>query len=76
MRARSRPRCLVAPDAPDAPTADRADANCMQVVLNLATMDVPGTIVCELSDKDNESLVQLVGQGKVRCSPTHPTGSP
>jgi hypothetical protein len=52
---------------------DTADAEVLQVVLNLTTLDLaPGcSVVAEVRDVDNEPLVQLVGGDLVKTVTSH-----
>ena len=50
---------------------DKADAEVLQVILNLSNLDLAGHVVAEVRDKDNEALIHLIGrEASRRLSPT------
>ena len=51
--------------------ADKADAEVLQVVLNLSNLDLKGHVVAEVKDKDNEALIHLIGRGNVETVVSH-----
>lgn len=52
-------RSIIVLSDPNLPN-NEADANILQVVLNLSTMNVTGTVVAEMREFDNETLVHLI----------------
>ena len=51
--------------------ADKADAEVLQVILNLTNLDLSGHVVAEVRDKDNEALIHLIGRGNVETVVSH-----
>ena len=51
--------------------SDKADAEVLQVVLNLSNLDLKGHVVAEVKDKDNEALIHLIGRGNVETVVSH-----
>ena len=51
--------------------SDKADAEVLQVVLNLSNLDLIGHVVAEVKDKDNEALIHLIGRGNVETVVSH-----
>lgn len=50
---------------------DQADAEILQVILNLNNMQLAGHVVAEVRDKDNEALIHLIGRGNVETVVSH-----
>jgi hypothetical protein len=50
---------------------DQADAEILQVILNLNNMSLSGHVVAEVRDKDNEALIHLIGRGNVETVVSH-----
>ena len=50
---------------------DKADAEVLQVVLNLANHEKEGHVIAEVRDKDNEALIHLIGRGQVETVVSH-----
>ena len=50
---------------------DKADAEVLQVILNLSNLDLAGHVVAEVRDKDNEALIHLIGRGNVETVVSH-----
>jgi hypothetical protein len=50
---------------------DKADAEVLQVILNLANLKLSGHVVAEVRDKDNEALIHLIGRGNVETVVSH-----
>ena len=51
--------------------SDKADAEVLQVVLNLSNLNLQGHVVAEVRDKDNEALIHLIGRGNVETVVSH-----
>ena len=51
--------------------SDKADAETLQVVLNLSNLSLKGHVVAEVRDKDNEALIHLIGRGNVETVVSH-----
>ena len=51
--------------------SDKADAETLQVVLNLSNLALKGHVVAEVKDKDNEALIHLIGRGNVETVVSH-----
>ena len=51
--------------------SDKADAEVLQVVLNLSNLNLKGHVVAEVRDKDNEALIHLIGRGNVETVVSH-----
>mmetsp|Transcript_28874 Transcript_28874/g.94382 ORF Transcript_28874/g.94382 Transcript_28874/m.94382 type:complete len:850 (+) Transcript_28874:44-2593(+) len=51
--------------------ANQADAEILQVVLNLSNLELQGHVVAEVRDIDSEPLVQLIGRGNVETVVSH-----
>ena len=50
---------------------DQADAEILQVILNLNNMSLSGHVVAEVRDKDNEALIHLIGRGNIETVVSH-----
>ena len=50
---------------------DKADAEVLQVILNLSNLKLDGHVVAEVRDKDNEALIHLIGRGNVETVVSH-----
>lgn len=50
---------------------DKADAEVLQVILNLSNLKMDGHVVAEVRDKDNEALIHLIGRGNVETVVSH-----